>query len=142
MDLEGQHARVLFRAEGQGRVGDIHVGYIGGEAVGLTHEGGAWEPDQGIWLPRLEGVLDMLRRRDQALAKGDAASLASLALEPTPMATLSSPAELPPVRAWLVRIEGEGAVVSEVTGQDAGTSTKRLELRQRQNGWRFASGLL
>jgi hypothetical protein len=143
VDVDAAHARVLFRAEGQGRVAQIHVGYIGGEAVGLTHSSSGWEAENGIWLPRVAGVLDALQRRDQALAHGDGAALAALSLDGGTTATPTA-TKRPPVRAWLVRIEGEGATVSEVSeGLAAGPdTTKRLELHQTGNGWRFTSSLL
>jgi hypothetical protein len=147
VDVEGSHARALFKVEGQGRVGGIHVGYIGGEAVGLKHANGRWEVDQGVWLPRLAGVLEVLRRRDEAIEHGDGASLGALAMDAGQVAAaLPKPEVLPAVRAWLVRVEGEGAVVSEVSqgAGDAGTppTTHRLELHRQGNGWRFTSGLL
>jgi hypothetical protein len=139
VDLDGPHARALFHAEGQGRLGDIHVGYIGGEAVALAR-GGGWEAERGVWLPRLAGVLEALRQRDEALARGDGAALAALALDAGPIQPV--PPRPSPVRAWLIRIEGEGAQVSEVSGEGTAQTTRRLELRHRANGWRFASGLL
>lgn len=146
VDLAGPRARAIFRAEGQGRLGDIHVGYVGGEAIELLRGPGGWEPERGLWLPRLAGVLDALQRRDAALGRGDRAALAALALDAPPQAPAgsegrASPAEPPPPppRAWLIRIEGQGAVVSEVSGAGA---TRRLELRRQETGWRFASGLL
>jgi hypothetical protein len=153
VDVDAAHARVLFRAEGEGRLGGIHVGYIGGEAVALAHGSAGWEPERGVWLPRLDGVLEALQRRDQALVHGDSVALAALGVDggptptptPTPTSTSTSTSnKRPPVRAWLVRIEGEGAVVSEVSGVSEGpeTSTKRLELHRAGNGWRFTSGLL
>jgi hypothetical protein len=154
IDLDGAHARALFRAEGQGRLGDIHVGYIGGEAIALVHGRAGWEPEGGLWLPRLAGVLDALRRRNEALSRGDRAALAALALDPKQSPLAPSEVEgrgtssLRSPRAWLIRIEGEGAVVSEVSepsgsgGKDGAGATRRLELRRQGTGWRFASGLL
>lgn len=155
MDIDAAHARVLFRAEGQGRLGSIHVGYIGGEAVALAHGTSGWEPEGGIWLPRLEGVLDALQSRDQALSQGDRGLLQALARDGGQLPAISHEARLP-VRAWFVRIEGEGATVSEVTegaplgrkgeaqvdGVGSVMPTKRLELHRQSNGWRFTSGLL
>ncbi|MHB8417713.1 MAG: hypothetical protein ACYDCL_06535 [Myxococcales bacterium] len=142
IDAQGRHARALFRVEGDGTAGDVHVGYVGGEELGLTLGAGGWEPDAGVFLPRLEGLLDALERRRAAASAGDAVALAGLAVDPgaaVPAGLAAGPARL---RAYFIRVEGERATVSEVDGPSDRPLTRRMELRRGKDGWRFAAGLL
>ena len=126
VSVDGPRARLLFRAEGEGRIAGRHVGYIGGEAATLLHGASGWTPDAAGWLPRLRGVLEALVRREAALRSGEGPALAALAVDGYRDGWLDRKAlaqmahlpgrmgELPPVRAWLIRIEGARATVSEI----------------------------
>ncbi len=142
VEVDGSRARALFRIEGDGAAGDVHVGYVGGEEVALAAGRSGWEPEGGAWLPHLEGVLAALERRRGAASARDAVALAGLAFEAGPVAPAALPAETLPLRAYFIRVEGDRATVSEVDGPTGKSVTRRMELRRVEDGWRFSSGLL
>ncbi|MHB1843582.1 MAG: hypothetical protein ACYCWW_01940 [Deltaproteobacteria bacterium] len=119
VEVDGRRARALFRAEGAGRIQGIHVGYIGGEAAALELGAEGWRPVGSGLLPRLSGVLSALAARH---AQREAAR--------------AWPS------AWILRVEGGKATVSEIVSTDGGEATERLELAQGPRGWQLGAGSL
>ncbi len=112
LDLRGRRARAIYRAEGEGHAFGIHVGYVGGEAAELELGPDGWRPRPPGLLPRLSGLLSALAARGAR------------------------------PEAWIVRVEGENAVVSEISRRDGGEATVRLDLSEGATGWRLAPGSL
>ncbi len=135
-DVSGRRARVLFRVEGEARSeGGVHVGYVGGEQARFTLGSSGWEPEDGVYLPRLAGVLSALSRPPSVV-------LAGAATNPGAVVAASAPAR---PRAFLVRITGDAATVSEIDaaaaptgGGPPGTTTRRLSLTKGAGGWRLS----
>jgi len=142
VEVDGRRARALFRVEGDGTAGDVHVGYVGGEELALTLGAGGWEPAGGVFLPRLQSLLATLERQRAAAAARDAVTLAGLALDPGSVKPAGLTADPVPLRAYFIRVEGDRATVSEVDGPTEKPITRRMELQRGKDGWRFASGLL
>jgi hypothetical protein len=112
VQVDGPRARALFRVETEGNAGPVHVGYVGGESLSLALGVDGWQPEHGVFLPRLASVL----------------------------ASLPAP-EVQPLRAYFVRIEGDRATVSEVDGPSEKPVTRRIELQRAGDSWRSASGM-
>jgi hypothetical protein len=143
--------------DAEGDMGGTHVSYLGIEKIPFVREGSAWHPKSPI-LPALQGILAVLRARDQATAARDvgafrdrlvgadykdgavdrSAYLARLVVRFQSIRALTHPTK------WAIRVDrGEAQVFEEATSATAGSLSRRSRytLSHEDGLWRFTSGL-
>lgn len=122
----------------EARVGEIPLSYLGNERLAFRC-GASSCSVEGPVAQRLEGVAAALVARRRALAREDAALLASLSADAQPFSgTELREAAARPVTGWFIRVESDSAIVGEA---DEGGKQRRMKLRLEQDGWRFVAGL-
>ena len=153
--LDAEHAELRSTLDVHGTLGKTEVTALGSERTGFVRRNSRWTLD-GALTPRLNEVVSRLERRRRVLESGEASEAANLQADPD----AGFPDELKEfwslkrrawkVTRWSIRLEREGAVVTEDAvlegdGQDAPESkhrARRLELVQTQRGLLFAHGIM
>ena len=119
VDEPARRATVLATLDFTGEVGQTEVSSLGVEKVVFVSDGKDWKPE-GSLAPRLVAVVNALESRRRALEAGDGSRLAHLAVL-TDGGSLGAEAEqwlamverTLRVDAWFIRLERDGADVSE-----------------------------
>lgn len=159
-------ARVLVKPEGRGYTavatvdaegrleGGPHVSYLGLERIPFVRDRQGPRP-RGALLPALAELIECLRAKDAAVARGDAAALQTLLADRWDDPSVDrekllravhergpAPAS-PPAASWFIRIERDGADVLEERPGSAGQPARRTRYRlvREREGFRFSSGL-
>jgi hypothetical protein len=157
-DSPGEGAYALSTLDFEGTVDSIKVSSLGVERVLFERAGDQWRPVQGL-APRLTAVIAALEARRESLESADAERLESLAASPEIGRAArkdelfgrvaSSPKPRYHVTAWYIRLERDGALVTEEyqTGTLDGQSgekkgTRRLTLERRGSQFLFSGSLL
>lgn len=155
----GTHAQAVFTLDFTGTRGRTAVSALGLERVPLEFKDGTWRMREGSLAPTLVAAVKALVARETALAEGNVEKLRALVPVASSQRTLQEPALLEflqmtgrnyEARAWYLRAERDGVVVSEEFHR-AGelparpvdeTGHLRLQLVWENGRFLFASGLM
>ncbi|HYR56404.1 MAG TPA: hypothetical protein VEM39_09805 [Myxococcaceae bacterium] len=157
-DSRGEEAYALSTLDFEGTVDSIKVSSLGVERVVFERAGREWRQLQGL-APRLTAVIAALLARRESLESADAERLERLAASPEVgraarqdelfRRVASSPKPRYRVTAWYIRLDRDGALVTEEYQTGAGDGrfgeekgTRRLTLERRGSEFLFSGSLL
>ncbi len=162
--LDGDRATVVAMLEAQGRVvrsgESVDLSYLGREKFHVRPCPGAGWCAEGDQFARLQGVIQVLLRREDAFNSGDAAAYADLVsdrysdrgfekadlLARLTQDLRSGPPARQRIRAWQIRVDRDGAEVGEdyaieIPGQEPKQLRARYRLSREGERWVIAAGL-
>ncbi len=152
VDAAKRRAVVRGTLDFSGKLGEVQVSSLGLEQVVFHYRDGRWDAPSPA--PRLAAILQALRAREDALAKGDLGALRALSAAPDAgLAWAESILSLRDrnyrAKAWFIRSEREDVTVTEeyrVAGDTPERpideqGVKRLRLVKRSDEFLFEEGL-